>query len=127
MMKLVFIADEFKLRTPVQQLLDRFLIGYPHEGTFQKPECEAVLVVPEKNVEIERRVKDLGLSWQKNEASGDGVLIFGGSRVRSLHQRTFTYGALGTGIAGTAVRGAWLLPEIAIARDTQLAKGLVVV
>src|SRR5258705_7443917 len=139
MMRLVFIADEFKLRTRVQQLLDRFLMGYPHDGSFHKPECEVVLVTPEKNGEIERRMKDFGLRWQSAEASGDAVLIFNpalAGRVRSPHQRSFTYGALpesdgalrGTdGIAGTAVRGRWLLPEISIANDVRLTKGVVIV
>jgi hypothetical protein len=129
MMRLVFVADEFKLRMPVQQLLDRFLMGYPHESSFYKPECEVVLITPEKNSEIERRMKDFGLKWQKDEASGDGIMIFNGSRGHSPSERSFAYGASRSrdGIAGTAVRGAWLLPEIAIARDTRLARGLLIV
>ena len=57
------------------------------------------------------------------------MLVFNGSPTRSSSQKTFTYGFLRgkDGIAGTAVRGAWLLPEIAIAKDTSLSKGLVVV
>lgn len=126
MMKLVFVADEFKLRTPVQQLLDRFLIGYPQGGAFRKPECDVVLVTPERNAEVERREKDFSLKWQRTEASGDGTLIFNASSQAS--KRCFTYGTLrGNGIAGTAVRGAWLLPQVAIARDTRLARGVAIV
>src|SRR5204862_6337909 len=97
MMRLVFIADEFKLRSPLQQLLDRFLMGYPHDGSFHKLDCPAVLVAPENNSEIERRMRDFGLVRQSAEASGDVALIFNpalAGRLRSPHQRPFIYGTL---------------------------------
>jgi len=135
-MKLLFIADEFELRTPVQQLLDRFLIGYPHLGTFHKPDCEVVLVLLDKNNAVERRIKDFGLRWEgerpRDSLSYEAELIFNsaGSRGRSPSQRSFMYGAPSSStqcLSGTAVRGAWLLPEIAVPKNTRLAKALVIV
>src|ERR1041385_8467523 len=34
--KIAFLLDEFVAPSPAQQLLDRFLIGYPRDGTFHK-------------------------------------------------------------------------------------------
>src|ERR1051325_4447661 len=36
--KIAFLLDEFAAPSPAQQLLDRFLIGYPGDGTFHKLE-----------------------------------------------------------------------------------------
>ena len=137
-MRLVFIADEFKLRGPEQQLLDRFLIGYPHEGRFYKPDCEVVLVLPEKNEVVERRIKDFALRWQAEPADGDAYVIFTLSPPRAplALSRPFFYGAYRfhpppisnlQGPAGTAIRGAWLLPNIFVPKKTHLTKGLVIV
>lgn len=135
-MKLVFIADEFKLRTPEQQLLDRFLIGYPNEGTFHRPGCEVQLVAPEKNAEIERRIKDFGLKWQAEGpsifVSADAAMIFNGLMSSTPPWlRSFIYPMRTTisdkGVTGTAIRGAWLLPEIAVPKNSRLAKGVVIV
>src|SRR2546422_1033212 len=35
--KIAFLVEEFSLQTPAQQLLDRFLIGYPRDGKFHRP------------------------------------------------------------------------------------------
>lgn len=127
-MRVVFIADEFAVRTPVQQLLDRFLMGYPRQGAFHRPQLDVVLVTPARNGEIERRIKDFGLRWQRDPEAGDATVLF--TRVASFvpAARCFVYGVpnrdLPGAIAGTAVRGAWLLPEIAV---TQPEKGLVIV
>jgi hypothetical protein len=133
-MKLVFLAEEFELRTPVQQLLDRFLIGFPREGKFHKPDCEVTLVLPNKNEAVERRIKDFGLRWEgeRPREPYDGELIFSpeGSRSRSDRnsQRAFVYGATtSTTLAGTAVRGAWHLPQITVPKNTRLEKALVIV
>ena len=117
-MRIVFIADEFKLRTPVQQLLDRFLIGYPHAGAFHRHGCDITLVTPEKNVDIERRMKDFSLRWQTEPADADGAMIFTGRSGDRRYERCFVYGGT-SGVAGTSVRGAWLLPQITLARPTK--------
>lgn len=114
-MKLIFVADDFKLRTPVQQLLDRFLMGYR--------DYEIVLVAPQSNPDIERRIKDFGLRWQSESLNSDGALIFNKSESSSA-PRTFVHGVSTRHIAGTGVRGAWLLPNISAAKP---AKGLVIV
>ena len=118
MMQLVFIANDFKLRTPVQQLLDRFLIGYPDGGTFHRPDCNVTLVTPDKNVDIDRRTKDFGLRWQPEPTDADGALIFNGRSGDWRYKRSFAYGGT-SGVAGTAVRGAWLLPQISVSDPTK--------
>lgn len=130
MMKIVFIADEFELRSPVQQLLDRFLVGYPDGGVFHRLECEVTLVIPRNNREVERRMKDFGLKTTTEVVKGDAAMIFSRSLSAPPAPRCFVYGAPLEGVpglAGTAVRGAWLLPEIAVAKSARLAKGLVIV
>ena len=122
-MQLVFIANDFKLRTPEQQLLDRFLIGYPNGGTFHRPDCNVTLVTPDKNGDIERRMKDFSLRWQPEPVDADGTLIFNGRSGDRRYKRSFAYGGT-SGVAGTAVRGAWLLPEIAVSNP---AKALAIV
>jgi hypothetical protein len=146
-MKLVFVTDEFELRTPVQQLLDRFLIGYPDAGRFHRLEdARIVLVLPQANKELERRTQDFGLIVEPDLtralADADAALAFGKSAkavISNLPSRTecFVYGALAQGmveaaksnsvqlIAGTATRGAFHLPRIETPR--RLQKALVVV
>ena len=123
-MKLQFISDQFELRTPVQQLLDRFLIGYPHRGAFHKPDCQITLVMPEKNALVERRMKDYGLHWQPEASGAEATLVFN----RSQRAANFVYGAPLEPVrcvSGTAVRGAWLLPEIAPPKS--VAKAVMIV
>ena len=133
-MKVVFITDEFKLRTPVQQLLDRFLIGYPVAGGFHKPDCHLTLVAAERNSSIEQRIKDFGLQWQsKIDVDADAAMIFTAIPAQSARwPRSYVYAAPsplipGTGIGGTAMRGAWLLPDITMPKNGRPAKGLVIV
>jgi hypothetical protein len=128
MMKVVFVANEFELRTPVQQLLDRFLIGYPYEGKFHQAECEVVLAVPKKNDHVERRIKEFALRWQPATDRADAAVIFQPrSDERSYLGRCFVYGNSSRCISGTAIRAAWLLPELAVPNDARLAKGLLIV
>jgi len=83
--KITFVVEEFGVGTPAQQLLDRFLIGYPHEGAFRKLEgCRVALHLapPEAaDAEITRRVQDFGLDRESNLeraiADADAVVIIG--------------------------------------------------
>jgi hypothetical protein len=129
-MKLAFIADEFKLRAPVQQLLDRFLMGYPDVAGFHRPFFELLLVTPHRNSDIERRIKDFGLDWQQDPVAADATLVFDGRNSFTPTLPCFAYGAPirgFRGIAGTAIRGASLLPQITLSRDTALTKALIIV
>lgn len=146
-MKLVFVADEFELRTPVQQLLDRFLIGYPDGGRFHRVEdARVVLVAPRVNTDVEHRVRDFGLAVEPDLAralaDADAALTFGKSSRAVISNlpsgsECFVYGALSAEIVevarsksvqlvvGTATRGAFHLPRIQAPR--RLQKALVVV
>lgn len=61
--KIAFVLDEFALGAPAQQLLDRFLLGYPRDGEFHHLEGSTIHVYsPHGNSqELERRSKEHGL------------------------------------------------------------------
>ncbi len=61
--KIAFVTEEFSARSPAQQLLDRFLIGYPHDGEFQRMAgCQFFLTTPNaESAEVKSRVNDFGL------------------------------------------------------------------
>ncbi len=84
--KIVFVLDEFALKTPGQQLLDRFLAGYPRDGKFHRPSDARVIAhfTQKANAAaIEQRVRDFGLivepDLNKALADADGALLFTGS------------------------------------------------
>jgi hypothetical protein len=62
--KIAFLCDGFAPQTAAQQLLDRFLIGYPHDGEIHRLDgCKISLHTPngESNAELQRRQKDFEL------------------------------------------------------------------
>ena len=62
--QIAFILEEFAVPSPAQQLLDRFLLGYPRDGRFYQPEdCQvtAYLAPGASDVELKRRMGDFGL------------------------------------------------------------------
>jgi hypothetical protein len=154
---IAFIADEFELRTPAQQLVDRFLIGYPFNGKFQRPNRRVVLHLTSaaaKRAEIEQRVKDFGLVEEPNLAAAlrdaDSVVVAGSSAMPVVEAmrpgaKCFIYGALTNSLplandlidkahakncavlAGTATRGAIPLPPTKLGPNTSLGKGLIIV
>lgn len=80
--KLVFVLEEFTLRSPAQQLLDRFLIGYQRDGQFhQLEDCQVWLLAltDRTHPEVERRIKGFGLRIAGNMESAmmdaDGVVV----------------------------------------------------
>lgn len=80
--KVAFVVDEFTLRSPAQQLLDRFLMGYQRDGQFHRLEgCQVWLLaaMDRTHLEVERRTKDFGLRVAENMESAvmdaDGVVV----------------------------------------------------
>ncbi|MBU6401544.1 MAG: hypothetical protein KGS61_14600 [Verrucomicrobia bacterium] len=81
--RIAFVLEEFALRTPAQQLLDRFLAGYPREGAFHRLEKVDISVHVASgaagNADIERRVRDFGLRVRPNlseaVAEADAVVV----------------------------------------------------
>ena len=62
--KVAFLLEEFARLSPAQQLLDRFLIGYPRDGEFHKPECEKVsawVMLSGNEADFGKRTEDFGL------------------------------------------------------------------
>ncbi|MSU62507.1 MAG: hypothetical protein EXS31_08935 [Pedosphaera sp.] len=118
--KLAVLIEEFALQTPSQQLLDRFLIGYPRNGEFHRLDgCAVSVYLPndERNVELDRRVKDFGLHREQNlsaaTSNADAVLLLpkgSGAMPDDLFLREtlenvprgcccFTYGAMSSSLA----------------------------
>ncbi|MBI3877894.1 MAG: hypothetical protein HY300_18355 [Verrucomicrobia bacterium] len=67
--KIAFLAEEFALQTPAQQLLDRFLLGYPRDGEWRKfGGTKIALWTPPGagEEELKRRAKDFSLVVEKN-------------------------------------------------------------
>jgi hypothetical protein len=110
--KIAFVVEDLRFDTPGQQLLDRFLIGYPRDGVFHRPQCKIHLWMPRETAgeEAHRRVADFGLQQDKAledaVATADGVVLVprqisaGGllsSIVLSAPQNAaiFVYGAIG--------------------------------
>jgi hypothetical protein len=80
--KIAFLVEDFALQTPAQQLLDRFLIGFPRDGEFYRPEgCQIAIHLQDgaDHSEIDRRVKDFGLRREQSipaaVAQADGLVI----------------------------------------------------
>jgi hypothetical protein len=152
---IAFAVDAFKLQTPAQQLLDRFLIGYPFDGKFRRNNGRRIILHVRsraaERADIAHRVKDFGLVEEQSlsEAlrNADAVVSVGLPVVEQLRPgvKCFFYGSLAESVstaneliqkahakscallAGTATRGATLLPPIRVAPDIALTKGLIVV
>ena len=147
---LAVIADTLKLGTPAQQLLDRFLIGYPVNGKFQRTEGRKAFLhlttASPDRTEMERRIKDFGLIEENNleEAlsRADSVVVAGAPPVPVINalrpgSKSFLYGALTKQmlaqahakgcklISGTATRGAIELPSVHV--EAFIAKALIIV
>src|SRR5439155_23070872 len=63
--KLAFLLENFEVPSPAQQLLDRFLIGYPHDGKFHRfHDLEISACVHPNNAQANfgARAKEFGLS-----------------------------------------------------------------
>jgi hypothetical protein len=86
MNRVAFILDQFELQSPGQQLLDRFLIGYKHDGEFITAPSKVVLSLPKasENPLIQARTKEFGLeladSIERAASSADALLIAPGTK-----------------------------------------------
>lgn len=137
--KIVFLLDEFALQTPGQQLLDRFLIGYPRNGVWHRDAQWRITVCtpPGAGDELlERRVRDFSLVRASDPAqavaSADAVVIAPGGQGETANETLiqlalehaprgcpcFVYGLLGNSVASA---GATL--HRAEARGVPLAAG----
>jgi hypothetical protein len=82
--KITLVLEEFSLKTPAQQILDRFLIGYPRDGEFHRlQECQIILHLTNApaagSKELEQREKDFGLvrepNLQRALSTADAVIV----------------------------------------------------
>ena len=76
-----FVLEELSLDTPAQQLLDRFLIGYPRDGQFHRPDCSVHvwLASGAAEDELRRRISDFPLkrheTIEQAVASADAIVV----------------------------------------------------
>ena len=81
MRKATFLLEEFPTPSPSQQLLDRFLMGFPRDGTLHKPLAKEVWVYlpPTNENDFSRRREEFGLnvaSTVEQAVDGaDGIVI----------------------------------------------------
>src|SRR5262249_25152434 len=80
--KITFLLEEFTTPSPAQQLLDRFLIGYPRDGAFHLPERATVsahLMLPNNESDFDKRRDDFDLVIAPNAAQAvegaDAVVV----------------------------------------------------
>jgi hypothetical protein len=138
-MNLLFVIEEFSVQSPAQHLLDRFLIGYPRDGHFHRPNPTRVTVhhagdPPDETFRSRTTDYGLRLSNDLNAAAADAdaiVLVWKGTgagpiadRLRQLLSqaprgcRCFVHGLLAD--HGTAARE---LVDLAKDRNVALASG----
>lgn len=136
---LAFLADDLTLGSPAQQLLDRFLIGYPRDGSFQRLEgCQITLWLPPgiSTTELNLRVKDCGLAFEKDlntlATHADGIVVMPRDPTNwstapwmepllahtPAHTPLFVYGSLGHSLSEAR---RWM--DLAEARNLQLLAG----
>src|SRR5436853_569803 len=94
--KIAFVVEEFSVLTPAQQLLDRFLIGYPRDGTFHRiADCEVHLHIvggmDSRNAFVEQRIADFKLvdssSIESAVKGADAIVVVwrgGGTRANDF-------------------------------------------
>jgi hypothetical protein len=135
--KIAFVIERFAANGPGQQLLDRFLMGYPDEGVFRQLRgctIAAHVVESAERSEVERRAKDYGLVSENSlpacirDADAVAVIPYNLSCSSDLlpsvianapdGARCFVYGAL----AGARKRAENLI-RVAEARKCILASG----
>jgi len=79
--KIAFLLEEFSTPSPSQQLLDRFLMGYPHNGSFHRPAVGefAVYLPPTHESDYGGRLKDFNLvaapTVEQAVDGADGIVI----------------------------------------------------
>ena len=86
MNRVAFILDQFELQSPGQQLLDRFLIGYKHDGAFNATPAKVMLSMPkaDENPMIQGRQSEFDLeiarSIESAASSADLLVLAPGTR-----------------------------------------------
>ncbi|HYV26839.1 MAG TPA: hypothetical protein VFA77_04865 [Candidatus Eisenbacteria bacterium] len=137
--KIAFVLQEFALQTPAQQLLDRFLIGYPRDGVFHRVEdCQIAVYLPVRwqNVALDRRQKDFGLVREGNIeqvlANADAVVVvWKGAGVLAnesllrdvLEKMPGGSACFVQGVLSKSLDGANELIDVASVRNVSLAAG----
>ncbi|MCI0538571.1 MAG: hypothetical protein L0Z50_25470 [Verrucomicrobiales bacterium] len=137
--KIAFVVEEFSARGPAQQLLDRFLMGYPHDGEFRRLDnCRIVLAGSEigNSDAVKSRVQDYGLSvakappeavadadavvavWRGSGAQANPALLETVLQAMPPGARCFVHGAL-----ANTFSAARKLVAMALARSITLRSG----
>ena len=112
--KVAFLLEEFATPSPAQQLLDRFIIGYPKDGAIYKPPCETVcayVMLGTSESEFGKRPKDFGLvnaSHAEHAVEGADAVVIVSRKPGAVANERFLQIALEQAPVGSAcfVHGA---------------------
>lgn len=137
--KIAFVVEDFSHGSPAQQMLDRFLIGYPRDGEFHKCGAEIHVRLGDNaaDAELRRRIADYPVrrhaTIDETVAGADGIVVvpahvhaapLAAACVKAAPEGApvFVYGAL-AGDAGTAKEIAAVAASrrVAVASGTPLA------
>lgn len=149
--KIAFIVEDLALDTPAQQLLDRFMVGYPLNGEIHRPDCDVHVWMPSGTTDRELRraiesavseadgiilvPKNISNGRLLNEVigtapAGAAIYFYGAladnlGQARELAEKTSRRKLLLAG--GTAVAVTWRLPDIDLPRGAKVTDALIVV
>jgi hypothetical protein len=104
--KMAFLLEEFAKPSPAQQLLDRFLVGYPRDGILHRPACETVsahLMLSGNEADFDKRPDDFDLAVEPNAAQaveGADAVVVVSRRPGALANERFLQIALERAAAG---------------------------
>ena len=117
-----FVLEELSLQSPAQQLLDRFLIGYPRDGAVHRPDCQVNvwLTVGASDDELRRRSTDFPLkrheTVEATVASADAIVVV---------PRQVSAAPLVDSVIAAAPGGATVFVHGAIAETLREARALI--
>ena len=137
--KIAFLLEEFELGSPAQQLLDRFLLGYPQDGVWHTlTDCQVSVHLSsgQGTDELRRRADDFGLVRERSVATacsdadaivvisqGDGAVANEGLIISALEQASAPAGCFVHGALANSLAEAKKLRRLADSRNIPLLAG----
>lgn len=132
MNKIAILTNSFKLGSPVQQLTDRFLIGFTRDGVFEPaPRGRVTIWCHEQSDLIAKRVSDYGLKVASSPSDAlldaEAVLTFDKIEVPRTGGRVFAYGDFNSPHpSGTVASTLGELPALDLPSGAKLRQSMVI-
>jgi hypothetical protein len=138
--RIAFLIEEFVLPSPAQQLLDRFLIGFPTQGEFRPSRVSVAVWADQSTADLlQRRKDDFGLIIAERPEDAlrdaDAVVVAGSAKAlcppESLARTAIDRAPVGTpifisGLPAATYAVASELARLAAARNCPLLAGTAV-